>query len=116
MQGKVGNPRQKQRTVRFLLDSGATYTVLPRKTWQALKLKAQRQMSFTLADGTTVRRDVSEAYIVLPQGRAHSPVIRNDKIPYVLVIRLVITIIVDFSVRLSIGLSIILLSCGFFID
>ncbi|MFC1782953.1 hypothetical protein ACFL02_05140 [Planctomycetota bacterium] len=36
------------------MDSGITYTVLPRKTWQALKLKPQRKMSFTLADGTMV--------------------------------------------------------------
>ena len=78
VQGKVGNPRQKQQTVRFLVDSGAMYTVLPQKTWQALKLKAQRQMTFTLADGTTVRRDVSEAYIILPQGKAHSPVILGE--------------------------------------
>jgi clan AA aspartic protease len=79
VQGKVGSPRKKQQTVRFLVDSGTTYTVLPRKTWQTLKLKPQRKMTFTLADGTTVDREISEAFITFPQGQAHSPVILGEE-------------------------------------
>jgi predicted aspartyl protease len=33
---------------------------------------------FTLADGTMVERSVSECYIVLPQGAAHTPVILGE--------------------------------------
>lgn len=35
-------------------------------------------MAFSLADGTTVEREVSECYFVLPQGEAHSPVILGE--------------------------------------
>ena len=36
-------------------------------------------MTFTLADGTTVERSVSEAYVILPQGEAHTPVILGEE-------------------------------------
>ena len=35
-------------------------------------------MSFTLADGTTVDRKISECYISLPQGEGHTPVILGE--------------------------------------
>lgn len=61
--------------VRFLVDSGAAYTLLPRDVWPALGLEPRRAETFSLADGTPVERQVSECYIVLPQGEAHTPVI-----------------------------------------
>lgn len=61
--------------VRFLVDSGATYTLLPYDVWQRLGLVSKRSMTFTLADGTLIERPVSECYIILPQGEAHTPVI-----------------------------------------
>lgn len=36
-------------------------------------------MTFTLADGTTIKRQVSEAYITLPEGEAHTPVILGEE-------------------------------------
>jgi len=80
--GHVKGARGKPVKVRFLVDSGATYSVLPQAAWQAIGLKPQRTMTFTLADGTTVDREVSEAHLTLPQGRAHTPVIlgqENDR-------------------------------------
>ena len=79
VQGQVEGPSGKQETVKFLLDSGATYSLLPKKVWESIDLKPQRRMSFTLADGTSVDRSVSEVYIVLPQGQAHTPVILGEK-------------------------------------
>lgn len=73
--GQVKGPGDKQEAVRFLVDSGATYSVLPRAVWKAIDLKPKRKVSFTLADGTVVERDVSEAYLILPQGEAHTPVV-----------------------------------------
>ncbi len=35
-------------------------------------------MTFTLADGATVKRDVSECHITLPQGEGHTPVILGE--------------------------------------
>lgn len=42
-------------------------------------MKPKRTMLFTLADGTTVERSVSEAFIVFPQGEAHTPVILGEE-------------------------------------
>ena len=64
--------------VRFLVDSGATYSLLPHAVWTAIGLTAQRDLDFALADGTVVTRRVSECRIVLPQGSGHSPVVMGE--------------------------------------
>ena len=64
--------------VRFLVDSGAMYSLLPNQVWQAIGLSPRRRERFALADGTRVERDMSECYIVLPQGAGHSPVILGE--------------------------------------
>ena len=70
-----GGPR---RTVRFLVDSGATYSVLPLKVWQGLGLKAKRTLEFTLADGTVIRRHVSDCRFKYRGIDAPSPVILGE--------------------------------------
>jgi clan AA aspartic protease len=76
--GQVKGPRGKQANVKFLVDSGATYTVLPKTVCKAIGLKPNRKMTFTLADGTTIDRQISEAFLKLPQGQAHTPVILGE--------------------------------------
>jgi len=76
--GKVRGPTGKEEEVRFLVDSGATYTLLPEKIWKSIDLTPKRHLSFVLADGTTVERGISECYIILPQGEAHTPVILGE--------------------------------------
>jgi clan AA aspartic protease len=78
VEGSVSGPTEKQTVVRFLVDSGATYTLLPYTDWQAIGLMPKREMAFTLADGTTVKRNVSECHITLPQGEGHTPVILGE--------------------------------------
>jgi clan AA aspartic protease len=63
----------------FLIDSGATYTVLPRDVWRRIGLKPIREHEFILADGTRIRRKVSECYIILPQGEGRTPVILGEE-------------------------------------
>ena len=48
------------RTVRFLVDSGASLSVLPWSVWHALGLEPRRAMRFTLADGRTMHRRLSD--------------------------------------------------------
>lgn len=67
-----------ERKVRFLVDSGATYTVLPEEIWKSIGLKPIREHEFMLADGTTIKRKISECYISLPQGEAHTPVVLGE--------------------------------------
>ena len=74
IQGTVRGPSGEQ-SVRFLIDSGAVYSLLPEEVWRAIGLAPKREMAFALADGTTVRRAVSECHISLPQGEAHTPVV-----------------------------------------
>ncbi|MDT4967618.1 MAG: hypothetical protein QOJ64_2355 [Acidobacteriota bacterium] len=66
IEGTVSGPTGKRTTAEFLVDSGAKYTLLPVASWKAIELSPKRRMTFTLADGTHVERDVSECYIVLP--------------------------------------------------
>lgn len=75
IEGEVKGVPTKGVRVRFLVDSGASYTLLPETVWKALKLKPKRTMTFSLADGTTIDRGISECLIKLPQGEGHTPVI-----------------------------------------
>ena len=74
VQGTVRGPAGAEATVRFLIDSGAAYSLLPEPVWQAIGLAPKREMEFSLADGTTIRRPVSECHLSLPQGDGHTPV------------------------------------------
>lgn len=78
LQGTVTGPTGKQTTAEFLVDSGARYTLLPEASWKAIELSPKRRLTFTLADGTHIERDVSECHIALPQGEGHTPVILGE--------------------------------------
>lgn len=78
VEGTVRGANLSQTAVRFLVDSGATYTLLPHNVWQQIGLAPTRRVVFALADGTTIERPVSECYIILPQGEAHTPVILGE--------------------------------------
>jgi len=57
------------------VDSGAIYSVLPEKIWRALRLRAERKVEFTLADGTPIERGVSECRFEIQGKAATSPVV-----------------------------------------
>ena len=72
------SPTGIEAEVSFLIDSGATYSLVPLRAWETIGLSAKREMTFTLADRTTVERRTSECYMVLPQGETHTPVILGE--------------------------------------
>ena len=78
IEGLLTGPTGKQATVRFLVDSGATYTLVPAEAAQLLELQPKRTVTFSLADGTTIERRVSECHLALPQGEGHTPVILGE--------------------------------------
>ncbi|MBM3237573.1 aspartyl protease [Candidatus Poribacteria bacterium] len=78
IEGVVTGPNGKRATVNFLVDSGATYSLLPYKDWKTIELSPKRTVTFTLADGTTIERKVSECHIALLQGEGHTPVILGE--------------------------------------
>src|SRR5215211_3505951 len=73
--GTATGPTGQQSALRFLVDSGATYTLLPEPAWKAIGLQPKRTVAFSLADGTLIERDVSECHLELPQGDGHTPVV-----------------------------------------
>ena len=68
----------ESRRVQFLVDSGASYSLLPLEVWEALKLRPKRKLTFTLADGTLVERNISECHVALAGEEGHSPVILGE--------------------------------------
>jgi clan AA aspartic protease len=77
----VARPGSRQRPVRvrFLIDTGAIYTVLPEAVWRRLRLRPERTAEFTLADGTTITRGVSECRFTVEGHTATSPVILGGR-------------------------------------
>lgn len=78
VEGTVRGPTGSEERVRFLIDSGAAYSLLPDPVWRKIGLSPKREMEFVLADGTTVSRSVSECHITLPQGDGHTPVVLGN--------------------------------------
>ena len=64
--------------LRFLVDTGAVYTVLPLSVWRRLRLRPRRTVEFTLADGGVIRRPVSTAWIEIARTSAPSPVVLGE--------------------------------------
>lgn len=67
----------------LLVDSGATYSVLPASVWQQLGLVADEHVELSLVDGTIITRGVSECRFSIGGRAATSPVVlgRDDEGP-----------------------------------
>ncbi|HSC26093.1 MAG TPA: retroviral-like aspartic protease family protein [Vicinamibacterales bacterium] len=80
VRAKLTRPSGRGRPVRvrFMVDSGALYSVLPERTWRALQLRPGRVAEFVLADGTTITRGVSECRIEIAGHAATSPVVLGE--------------------------------------
>ena len=77
--GRVTGPAGQEAEVRFLVDSGAMYSLLPHEFWRKLGLSALRMQPFVLADGSRIRRAVAVCSIALPQGElGETPVILGE--------------------------------------
>ena len=70
VKGTVRNDGQ-QATLDFLVDSGATYSLLPHDTWRRLGLEPERRQAFVLADGRMLERGLAECHFEF-EGRSTS--------------------------------------------
>jgi len=77
IEGMVTGPGGSQ-TLDFLVDSGATYSLLPFDVWTALGLSPKRTASFALGDGSRIERNISECHVAFSMGEGHSPVILGE--------------------------------------
>lgn len=79
VEGRVRAPAaRRSRRVRFLVDSGALYSVLRQGDWRALGLRPERELDFVLSDGTVLTREVSECSFEIEGRRATSPVVLGE--------------------------------------
>ncbi|MBI2010346.1 MAG: clan AA aspartic protease [Candidatus Chisholmbacteria bacterium] len=74
----VENP-QKQISRKFMVDTGAAYTVVPHEVAKTLQLKTVKTQEFVLADGTSVKRKLGYAYVEIHGDRAPSTVVLGEK-------------------------------------
>lgn len=81
VRARVANPARPKKTarVKFLVDSGAIYSVVPQATLRRLGIKPHGSRSFQLADGTQIKRQIGDAVFVIDGDRAASPVIFGEK-------------------------------------
>ena len=80
VEAKISRPDGRGRTMslRLLVDTGALYSVLPIRAWQALKLRPRDRADFSLADGSVISRDVSDCQFALGGKTAPSPVVLGE--------------------------------------
>ncbi|MEO1496959.1 MAG: retroviral-like aspartic protease family protein [Planctomycetota bacterium] len=78
MEGVATGANNESETLRFLVDSGAVYTLLPEKTWKRLGLAPMRSMEFVLADGSVVSRGISECRLSVAGEGGHTPVVLGE--------------------------------------
>ncbi len=77
----VSNPSDPQRKerVEFMVDSGAVYSVVPRKTLIRLGIKPEEEREFTLANGQMIKRSLGIARFEYEKHRGGAPVIFGEK-------------------------------------
>lgn len=64
---------------RFLVDSGATYSVLPEKELKRLRIKPIDLQKFMLANGEEIEKKIGEARFIWREKARTAPVIFGDK-------------------------------------
>lgn len=77
---KVREHRKSEKfaEVNFLVDSGAIYSLVPGKILDSLDIEPYREMSFSLADGTTLKRKVCSAYFEYEGEGGPAPVVYGE--------------------------------------
>ena len=66
------------RDVEFLIDSGAMHSLVPRETLSELGIRPQRVQSFSMVDGTGIKREVGWAMFTYKGMTAPAPVIFGE--------------------------------------
>ena len=75
----VGDPDgTRYEPVEALVDSGATFTFIPRSVLERMGVRPLRKMAFEIADGSRMERDFGQTWVRLNGERSISPVIFGD--------------------------------------
>jgi clan AA aspartic protease len=65
--------------VEFMIDSGAIYSLVPGKILDQLGVEPYREMSFSLADGSIIKRKLSSAYFEFQGEGGPAPVVYGEE-------------------------------------
>ncbi len=78
---KVKNPKDETKVIEkeFLIDSGASYSVVPKPLLDKIGIKPHREQKFALADGRIIKRKIAEAVFEFKSHRAPGPVVVGKK-------------------------------------
>jgi len=78
---KVANPShpEKGQDIEFMVDSGAVYSVVDKKTLENLGIKPITEKEFTLANGQTIKRRMGGAVYIYGEEKGHAPVIFGER-------------------------------------
>ena len=78
---KVKEHRKSEKIaeVNFLIHNGAVYSLVPGKVLDALDIEPYREMIFSLADGTTIKRRVCSAYFEFEGESGPAPVVYGEE-------------------------------------
>jgi len=81
VQIKIKNPQNPKQEYqgRFLVDSGATYTVVPASILKRIGIKPQRVEEFSLADGSMIKRKVGSAMYEFQGKESAAPILFGEK-------------------------------------
>jgi clan AA aspartic protease len=70
---------EKVAEVNFLVDSGAIYSLVPGKILDELDIEPYKEMSFSLADGSVLKRRVCSAYFEFGGEGGPAPVVYGEE-------------------------------------
>jgi len=78
---KVKEHRKSEKfaEVNFLIDSGAVYSLVPGKILDQLDIEPYREMIFSMADGTSIKRRVCSAYFEFQGEGGPAPVVYGEE-------------------------------------
>jgi predicted aspartyl protease len=81
IRASIANPARPRRSARlkFLVDSGAMYSVVPASVLQRLGIKPGKAKTFILADGTEIKRSLGQALFRMNGEEGASPVVFGEK-------------------------------------
>jgi clan AA aspartic protease len=81
VQATISNPARPRRAarVKFFVDSGAVYSVVPGKVLRRLGVKPHSQRSFILADGSEITRKLGDVVFRIERRQGASPVIFGEE-------------------------------------
>ncbi len=81
IEARIANPARPRRSARLklLVDSGASYSVVPTPVLRRLGIKPTKNKTFILADGSEIKRPLGEALFQIHGEAGTSPVIFGEE-------------------------------------